>query len=125
MTILYEGYTICGTPEEIRDFIRLVTPVNVSGVNLNDYLKGLGMEPSPGSTEFDDIRNADTNNGVCVSVKPDQWTLFYHGKSIYDLNEDELREAMAYERLDKLCDIETMTREEMIKFLDAYYQTRR
>lgn len=111
MNLYYEGHRLSGTPAEIAEFIKLITPVSITATMSDKELE----QYFPHVDNIETITVPNNNN----------YTLYFRGKSIYDMDAGELREAMAYEHLDKLCDIETMTREEMIKFLDSYYQTRR
>ena len=105
MTILYEGYTISGTPSEIKEFLMLMTTTTVDHTDINSYINGI------------DLKLSAKDYNACEEV-------YWHGKSIYDCSEDELREAMTYEHLDRLCDTEIMTREEMIRFIDAYFRAK-
>lgn len=52
-------------------------------------------------------------------------TIYYNGKPLFDCTEDELREAMWNEHLDKLCDVETMNKAEMIHFIEAWFKVKR
>lgn len=93
MVLFYNGHIISGRPEEINEFLTLVTPTTVSG-------------------------SANSLNSGCQIISDCE--AYYQGKPISILDDDTLREAMYEAHLDKLCDVETMTRDEMLSFIQKY-----
>ena len=93
MVLFYNGHVISGRPEEIREFLILMSPTTVGGsINSSNF----SCEPTP------------------------DYEGYYQGHPVSTLDEDALREAMYAAHLDKLCDVETMTRDEMLNFIQQY-----
>lgn len=93
MILLYNGHVISGRPEEIKEFLILTSPTTVGG-SINS--SNLGCELIPDCEAY------------------------YQGKPISMLDDDTLRDAMYEAHLDKLCDVENMTRDEMLSFIQKY-----
>ena len=93
MILIYNGHVISGRPEEIKEFLMLTAPTTVGG-GINS--SNLGCEFTP------------------------DYVGYYHGHPISTLDDDALREAMYAAHLDKMYDVENMTRDEMLNVIQQY-----
>lgn len=93
MILIYNGHVISGRPEEIKEFLMLMTPTTVGG-GINS--SNLGCELTP------------------------DYVGYYQGHPISTLDDDTLREAMYAAHLDKMYDVENMTRDEMLNVIQQY-----